>query len=115
MPGERTPVYRLDPPTNFLFFGVLPVDNGNCSVYGGRMVDRIASSRREAREVGLRFYFTGEPCSHGHIAVRSTITGTCVECQRKSTRESQKRIRGKAKKKIERREQAEKAHVEELA
>jgi hypothetical protein len=36
-------------------------------------------SRKEALEIGARYYFTGEPCKHGHIALRKT-KGSCVEC-----------------------------------
>lgn len=33
-----------------------------------------------AKQRGLKFYFTGEPCPHGHIAVRYTSNRACVEC-----------------------------------
>lgn len=36
-------------------------------------------SRKEAQAIGAKFYFTGEPCKHGHIALRKT-KGTCVTC-----------------------------------
>ena len=36
-------------------------------------------SRIEAKESGSKYYFTGEPCKHGHVALRKT-KGTCVEC-----------------------------------
>jgi 5-methylcytosine-specific restriction endonuclease McrA len=34
----------------------------------------------EARARGLRYYFTGRPCKHGHIAERITANWTCVVC-----------------------------------
>ena len=37
-------------------------------------------SRQEARDKGLTRYFTGEPCTHGHIAQRQTINATCIVC-----------------------------------
>ncbi len=38
-------------------------------------------SRKEAKEQGLKRYFTGKPCKHGHISERY-IGGSCVECMR---------------------------------
>ena len=36
-------------------------------------------TRAEAKATGSKFYFTGEPCVRGHIALRKT-KGACVEC-----------------------------------
>lgn len=36
-------------------------------------------TRAEAKAMGAKYYFTGEPCKHGHIAPRKT-KGACVEC-----------------------------------
>jgi hypothetical protein len=36
-------------------------------------------TRKEAKEQGAKYYYTGEPCKHGHIALRKT-KGACVEC-----------------------------------
>ena len=38
-------------------------------------------TRKEARETGATHYYTGEPCSRGHIALRKT-KGVCVECMK---------------------------------
>lgn len=38
-------------------------------------------TRKEAQESGSRYYFTGLPCKHGHIAPRKT-KGACVDCLR---------------------------------
>jgi len=38
-------------------------------------------SKKEAKERGLRHYFTGKPCCRGHIAQRE-VKGHCVECRR---------------------------------
>jgi hypothetical protein len=35
---------------------------------------------KEARAVGAKHYFTGEPCSRGHIAKRFTSTRKCMQC-----------------------------------
>lgn len=34
----------------------------------------------EAKALGLKQYFTGKPCKHGHLEPRATINGTCLEC-----------------------------------
>lgn len=39
-------------------------------------------SRSDAKAKGLSRYFTGKPCKHGHLALRRTINGVCVECIR---------------------------------
>jgi len=36
-------------------------------------------TRKEAKAIGSKYYYTGEPCKHGHIAIRKT-KGSCVEC-----------------------------------
>lgn len=42
----------------------------------------LPSSRAEALIAGVKRYFTGKTCKHGHVAQRSTSTGGCVLCQR---------------------------------
>lgn len=37
-------------------------------------------SRAEAKAFGLKRYFTGKPCKHGHVCERS-IRGQCIDCQ----------------------------------
>lgn len=37
-------------------------------------------TRQEAIAQGLRRYFTGKPCKHGHVAERSTHKRRCVGC-----------------------------------
>ena len=37
------------------------------------------TTREEAKKTGSKYYFTGQPCKHGHIAIRKT-KGACVEC-----------------------------------
>jgi 5-methylcytosine-specific restriction endonuclease McrA len=39
----------------------------------------LPKTRQEAKATGAKYYFTGEPCKHGHIAPRKT-KGSCVEC-----------------------------------
>lgn len=36
--------------------------------------------RKDAKEKGIKTYFTGQPCKNGHVAYRYTQSGTCSEC-----------------------------------
>jgi 5-methylcytosine-specific restriction endonuclease McrA len=38
-----------------------------------------STTRSEAKRTGNKYYFTGQPCIRGHIALRKT-KGSCVEC-----------------------------------
>jgi len=42
-------------------------------------IANLPKSRPEAKAIGAKHYYTGEPCKHGHIAPRKT-KGSCVEC-----------------------------------
>jgi hypothetical protein len=39
------------------------------------------ATREEAKRTGAKFYFTGKPCTRGHVAPRKT-KGCCTECMR---------------------------------
>jgi 5-methylcytosine-specific restriction endonuclease McrA len=39
-------------------------------------------SRKEARAQGLKYFFTGQPCIHGHIVKRFVSSRNCAECLR---------------------------------
>jgi hypothetical protein len=39
-------------------------------------------SWKEAKALGLKRYFTGKPCKHGHICERTVINRHCKECLR---------------------------------
>ena len=54
-------------------------------------------SREEARERGLKRFFTGEPCKYGHVAERYVSTGACVECARLNAKRWQDENREKYK------------------
>ncbi len=43
-------------------------------------VERI--TRNEAKALGLKRYFTGEPCKHGHISERRVCDYSCIECKK---------------------------------
>lgn len=38
-------------------------------------------TRKDARIKGLKFYFTGKPCSRGHIRERYVNSGGCFQCR----------------------------------
>jgi len=40
-------------------------------------------TRKEAKKLGLKYYFTGKPCKYGHIAIRLTTNWDCLECNKK--------------------------------
>ena len=53
-------------------------------------------TRKEAQATGAKFYFTGEPCVRGHIALRKT-KGACLECIREDWALDNERRKGKPK------------------
>lgn len=44
------------------------------------MTTAAVISRAEARAAGLKRYYTGKPCPHGHRAERWVVIGRCVVC-----------------------------------
>jgi hypothetical protein len=54
--------------------------------------DELSNSRNiispdEAKALGLKHYFTGEPCRRGHIAERYVSSDRCLECFREYQQE----------------------------
>jgi hypothetical protein len=47
------------------------------------METNYPATREDAKRLGAKFYFTGQPCKHGHVAPRKT-KGVCTECERLS-------------------------------
>lgn len=43
---------------------------------------QLIISRKDAIAQGLKFYFTGKPCSNGHICERDVAEWRCIECRR---------------------------------
>lgn len=39
-------------------------------------------TRQEAKSLGLKQFFTGEPCLHGHISQRNVYNNGCLECMK---------------------------------
>lgn len=38
-------------------------------------------TRAEAKTLGLKRYYTGVPCTNGHISERQTSSGACIACK----------------------------------
>ena len=55
-------------------------------------------TRKEAKERGLAWYFTGKPCPHGHVAERWASTSRCVVCDRKYREATVEKIRERKRK-----------------
>ena len=52
-------------------------------------------TRKDALERGLKRYFTGEPCKHGHVCERFCSVCCCVECLNENSKKYIKKNRGK--------------------
>lgn len=48
----------------------------------------ILITRADAIKQGLSHYFTGNPCKHGHICKRFTVSGNCTYCAAKSYKDN---------------------------
>lgn len=59
-------------------------------------------NRKEAKQLGLKRYFTGKACVHGHISERFTNDGKCRECSRISPSREKFRDRDAKKRKEKR-------------
>lgn len=49
----------------------------------------LPRTRTEAKQLGAKKYFTGQPCKHGHVAPRYT-KGVCVQCAAEEQRARKK-------------------------
>lgn len=56
-------------------------------------------SRKQALFIGLKRYFTGKPCKHGHIDFRKSSNGECFSCNRIQFKSYSKRNANKLKEK----------------
>lgn len=54
---------------------VIPVMDPPEQFYWGEPIDR-----QTAKSLGLKRYFTGNPCKKGHVAERWVSSLTCIEC-----------------------------------
>lgn len=54
-------------------------------------VNYVADSRHEAVAKGFAYYFTGNPCSYGHLSLRYAVSSGCAACARIRGGESRSR------------------------
>ena len=54
-------------------------------------------TRKQAKAWRAAYYFTGQPCKHGHISIRQTSKGVCQECHRLFRTSSHSNIRNRAR------------------
>lgn len=54
-------------------------------------------SRKDAKKIGLKRYFTGKPCKHGHLSERKTVNGGCVLCSARINKKSKSKNSEKVK------------------
>lgn len=40
----------------------------------------LPKSKKEAKEVGSTYYYTGKPCKRGHVNKRFSVSGVCYDC-----------------------------------
>ena len=59
-------------------------------------INQYPKTRKEAQKTGAKYYFTGEPCKHGHIALRKT-KGSCMECLKLEWADSNEKRKDKPK------------------
>jgi hypothetical protein len=50
-------------------------------------------SQAEAKAEGVKRYWTGKSCKHGHPCCRYTSNGCCIKCHEKAMRDARKRKR----------------------
>ena len=61
----------------------------------------LPASRQEAKKSGSKYYFTGDPCLHGHLSPRY-MRGDCVQCNRDSGRRNADKRKAKYREKVDR-------------
>lgn len=55
-----------------------------------------AWSRKEAKERGLKYYFTGKECSRGHLSARTASHAECIKCHAEDSAAFKRTTKGKA-------------------
>lgn len=58
--------------------------------------------RVKAADSGLSFFYTGKPCKAGHIAERHVVSGSCVECNKLHSSNTQRKTRARLRNAITR-------------
>lgn len=52
-----------------------------------RLDNNEVVTRQEAQAAGVTRYYTGKPCIRGHVAMRLTSNGRCIECHRQKDKD----------------------------
>jgi len=47
----------------------------------------MSSTRKQAKLLNEKYFFTGKPCKNGHVSKRFTHNGVCYECCQKASLE----------------------------
>lgn len=66
-------------------------------------------TRKEAKELGLVFYFTGEECIKGHISDRYVSTNKCCECLEEQKAENSFQWEERAENRVTKKQKAKEA------
>ena len=66
----------------------------------------LLTVRQEAKDAGEQFYFTGKPCSNGHICKR-WVNGGCYECSKAHRRTNMAKVRVERADELKARKKAE--------
>ncbi len=61
----------------------------------------LPTSSQEAKKVGSRYYFTGDPCCNGHRSPRY-MDGNCIQCTRDWGRIAADKRKAKYREKVDR-------------
>jgi hypothetical protein len=60
-------------------------------------VSGLPATRSEAKAAGSENYFTGNPCRRGHIQIRRTSNGSCLDCRKDYYQENSDKIKKRAR------------------
>ncbi len=61
----------------------------------------LPTSPQEAKKSGFKYYFSGDPCLHGHLSPRY-MRGKCVQCNRDWNRRNADKRKAKYREKVDR-------------
>jgi HKD family nuclease len=83
-PGPPMPASGVESePKGATTFGFSALRKRSRSKEGPRLIARRA--RMEAKALGRKWYFTGQPCKYGHKTDRLVSNGKCRECSRQDS------------------------------
>ena len=77
---------KLDTSPAFRYYGSIETKHTNWI----RVMEVI--SKKEAKEKGLKHYFTGKPCKYGHVSERFVSSSRCCVCARKYQEQNKEKV-----------------------